>query len=502
MPLYEIDGPDGKTYEIEGPAGATREQIIERVKAGLQSTPQEQPQAKAPNPVVDSIRAIPGGLAKGAAALVGLPGDIESGLTAGADWALGKMGVDVQGLQKSREAFRAQSPIPELPTSAGINKAVSDPFGGYYEPQTRAGKYAETIASFAPAAIAPGTAAARTARVAVPGAASEAAGQATEGTPYEPVARAAGALAGGVGVGMAEGALARRANPAPSKADLRNKANQLYATAKGANVEIRPLSYSNMVDNIASDVRQAGTHPKLHPKVAGALEELQASKGSSMPLEDLERLRRIARGAASSIEPDERRVAEVIVDGIDDYMDNLSAGDLITGSPDAGKTLSEARGVWAKLKKSDVIETAIERAKDRATTQNGNYAASLRAEFQALSKNQKKMRGFTPAEKAAIRKVARVGPVTGTMAAVGALRPRGLMALGELGGAALHPEAGLPILGVAAAGQGAQMGLNAMTASRSNRLAEIMRSGGTAASGNAAAVPQNALLSVLSQARP
>jgi hypothetical protein len=488
MPVYEIDGPDGKTYEIEGPAGATREQIIERVKAGLQSAPATQ--TERPNPVVDSIRSIPGGLAQGAAALAGLPGDVNDMMDKGANWIASKItGKDVNVSTR------------QMPTSGEINDTVSEPFGGYYEPQTRAGKFAETIASFAPAAVSPGTAAARIARVAVPGATSEAAGQATEGTPYEPYARAAGALAGGIATGMAEGALARRANPAPSKADLRKQADGLYASAKNGNVEIRPLSYSNMVDNITAEVRQAGTHPKLHPKVAGALEELQAAKGGSMPLDDLERLRRIARGAAGSIEADERRVAGVIVDGIDDYMDNLSAGDLITGNPDAGKTLSEARGLWAKLKKNDIIETAIEEAKDTAATQNGNYAAALRSKFQALSKNQKKMRGFTPSERKAIRNVGRVGPVTGTLAAVGVLRPRGLMALGEIGGAALHPEAGLPILGVAAAGQGSQMALNAMTANKSNRLAEIMR-GGAATQGNAAAVPQNALLSVLSQARP
>ena len=33
MPTYSIQGPDGKTYSIEGPEGATREQVINAVKA-------------------------------------------------------------------------------------------------------------------------------------------------------------------------------------------------------------------------------------------------------------------------------------------------------------------------------------------------------------------------------------------------------------------------------------------------------------------------------------
>ena len=47
MPLYSIQGPDGKTYSIEGPAGATREQVIQAIQARLQ-----QPiPAAAPQPV-------------------------------------------------------------------------------------------------------------------------------------------------------------------------------------------------------------------------------------------------------------------------------------------------------------------------------------------------------------------------------------------------------------------------------------------------------------------
>ncbi len=35
MPLYSIEGPDGNTYSIEGPEGATREQVIQAIKARM-----------------------------------------------------------------------------------------------------------------------------------------------------------------------------------------------------------------------------------------------------------------------------------------------------------------------------------------------------------------------------------------------------------------------------------------------------------------------------------
>lgn len=39
MPLYEIQGPDGKLYEIEGPAGATKDQIVEAIQTKLANRP-------------------------------------------------------------------------------------------------------------------------------------------------------------------------------------------------------------------------------------------------------------------------------------------------------------------------------------------------------------------------------------------------------------------------------------------------------------------------------
>lgn len=80
--------------------------------------------------------------------------------------------------------------------------AASDLTGGATEfrGNTRAGKYAGTVAEFLPGAAALGGAGpVNLLRYGVaPGVASEAAGQATEGTPYEGIARVAGAVAGGI----------------------------------------------------------------------------------------------------------------------------------------------------------------------------------------------------------------------------------------------------------------------------------------------------------------
>lgn len=157
------------------------------------------------------------GLQRGAAAVVGFPRQIT-------DWGgdLADMAVEggrhLAGLpqeeidrraQRDREFDAAhpeltQSGVNMFPRTQDVDTAFQSVTGPYHEPQNRGERYTETIASMAPAALAPGGPMTRAARVVIPGAASEAAGEATEGTPLEPWARAGGAVAGGFGVSAGE----------------------------------------------------------------------------------------------------------------------------------------------------------------------------------------------------------------------------------------------------------------------------------------------------------
>lgn len=149
------------------------------------------PPAPKPNALVDTIRALPGGLVKGAAAVPGVIGDISDAASSGLDY----LANSVTGANIST----ANSPL----SGRSIGEFAARPAGGFYKPQTVPGQYAETIASFAPAALFPGSSLVRGARVVGPAVASEAAGQATEGSPGEPYARGIAALATGAAPSIA-----------------------------------------------------------------------------------------------------------------------------------------------------------------------------------------------------------------------------------------------------------------------------------------------------------
>jgi hypothetical protein len=143
----------------------------------------------------DVGRSVGGGLSKGVAGLAGLPADAANLITMGYDKAQSlATGVPYDQVRAQNEA---KAPVRGDAIAQYGGDALNKAYGYDYQPQTTAGKYAETVASFAPgAALGPGSLMRRFIMGAgLPGAASEAAGQATAGTDLEPYARVAAALA-------------------------------------------------------------------------------------------------------------------------------------------------------------------------------------------------------------------------------------------------------------------------------------------------------------------
>jgi hypothetical protein len=154
------------------------------------------------------------GVAKGLIGIAGGPADALSlGLRGGDFVAKYLSGQDTS--QPSAAKSIADT-VRDAAGSQTIQKKIEETTGEFYKPQNRGEKYTQTIGEFAPGAIAgPGGVLRRFVTQAVlPGAASEFAGQATEGTKWEPYARVAGAILGGV----APNAIGRAITPAPASA--------------------------------------------------------------------------------------------------------------------------------------------------------------------------------------------------------------------------------------------------------------------------------------------
>lgn len=142
--------------------------------------------------------------------------------------------------------------LPSLPRQGDVVSAIEkNVTGPLYHPQTTGGKYVNTIGEFLPAAmLGPGNAISKAIKFGViPGAASEFAGQKTEGTPFEPYARAGGAVAGGIVGALSGQALQGIGNVVHAREAAQGIGSELGTQTPSAGA-VRRLAESMKADDI------------------------------------------------------------------------------------------------------------------------------------------------------------------------------------------------------------------------------------------------------------
>lgn len=188
--MIDMGAPENEIDGYIQSEGVTLEQ--------LRGAPERRPSA-----VADVAKSFGTGLAEGAIGVAGLPGTAADMLKGGANWL-----IFDRIFGKQPDEIRTGNPLSARAIQGAIEDNVT---GEFYKPQTTAGEYANTVGEFIPGALLGGGGTAKElGKTAlkfgvVPGVASEAAGQATEGTALEPYARAAAAIGTGVGVSMLPG---------------------------------------------------------------------------------------------------------------------------------------------------------------------------------------------------------------------------------------------------------------------------------------------------------
>jgi hypothetical protein len=280
---------------------------------------------------------------------------------------------------------------------------------------------------------------------------------------------------------------------APSREELAKQSKAAYDRAEQAGVVIKPESFANATGQIRQKLRTEGFSEKLHPRAAAALEELEASQGP-VSLEQAEILRRIAKSAESSIEPDERRIGGLLVDHLDDYIDNLGAADVAAGNAaQAVPALNEARALWTRKRKADDIAELMRRAELSAP----NFSASgmenaIRTEFRSLAKNEKRMRRFSKEERAAIERVAKGGKLDNVLRMVGKFTPTGVVSGALSSGAGFLAGGPVGAVALPAAGLASRYAATRMTTGNALRAEALMRRGPRVVQQSAQTIPETA----------
>ena len=294
----------------------------------------------------------------------------------------------------------------------------------------------------------------------------------------------------------------------PTAEQLRARKTEAYQRARNAGVVFTPKAFEDFVKGLRTNLRDESGNlvpvvPELHADANAALSALEKYTGSAMTLDDLEDMRRIISDAAASPKPADRRVAMLMKERLDDFVEAPPPGAVSAGNAKEGaEALAEARDAYSRLRKSEFIDDLIRNAELSAP----NFSASgmenaLRTEFRRIAKNPKQMRLFTQAERAAIEDVAKGGSVTNVLRMVGKFTPTGVVS-GSLStglGAGLGFMAGGPVgsgigaVTLPAIGAVSRVGATGLTQRAANRASEVMRAGreGVTASQRLAYLLQN-----------
>ena len=294
----------------------------------------------------------------------------------------------------------------------------------------------------------------------------------------------------------------------PTTTEIRNQAQRAYRQAEAAGVTYDPAAVTQFGDDLATTLRREGFDADLHPKASAALRRIQEAGQPAAPgaaaapvsFEDLDILRRVARGARLSTDADERRIGRMIIEKLDDFALRPPSNAVVSGDEKAaGTAIREARSLWSRMSKSSEIEDLVENAKLSAQGVGGRMDEAIRAQFASLARDINKGRnpGFTPEEVANIERIAKGETMRFGTRAVSALAPsstlRGLTtAATQAGGIALaanDPYAAAFAIPTMAVGMGARGARNAMAQIDAARLAAGVRRGDVTAPFAARPVP-------------
>lgn len=264
----------------------------------------------------------------------------------------------------------------------------------------------------------------------------------------------------------------------PTRDALAAQSRSAYKAADDAGIVFKDTGYKDFVLNLLSDLKTAGFDKGLHEKSNSAVTRLVEEVGKSPTLSEMEILRRITKGAAASNDKDDKRIAQIITKKLDEFVTNAGPNEIVAGDKKGVDSLNQARALWTKVSKSDMIDDLLERAELKSTFFTGSGKENaLRTEFRNLALDKDAMRMFTKEEQDAIRAVSAGSPVSNALRLVGKLAPTGVVSAGGAGGLGylMGDVVGAALLPTV--GAGARFGATKMTENAAQRASDLMRSG-------------------------
>jgi hypothetical protein len=328
----------------------------------------------------------------------------------------------------------------------------------------------------------------------------------TEGTPYEGVARFAGALA--------PSALnaTRRLPGMPGVDDMEAAKRQAYHVVDNLGVRYTPNAYDTLLSSIWSKAKQERINPIRHPKAVSVLNDMEEMKQhwavpGSPTLSELDDIRKIVRRDLQRPndpmkDQSEAAFGDIITDRIDAFID--AAGPMhttgMTGTRTAADAMRTARQANTQWRKAELLHETIDRARRQAevTGSGGNVENTMRQGINRILNNPARLRSFTAQEREIMQQIVAPGSTRqDILRRVGKLSPQGngLMLWLTIAGSLHDPTMMTPA--AAATGAVSKLASEGMTKRRVNDLQQLVHTGRIVPSPMADAARQAATMTLL-----
>lgn len=293
----------------------------------------------------------------------------------------------------------------------------------------------------------------------------------------------------------------------PTAKELKSASKEGYKAAKNIGVEYGGSAIRSSIDDLERALAEDAHISANNPRTFALLNELKkAPEGSTIELKYVDALRKQLGNIAG--DPVEGRAATIAIKHLDDFLENPNPASIVdraatprtdimvghNGGPEipiaegntaladamrAAKILKEARGNAAAGFRDKAIKKIQKSAELRSDAANSgaNLGNTLRSKIASLLENDKKTRGFSPDEIAALEEIVKGTGLTNTTRYASKFLGGG-GGLGQAIWAGMGAAAGGPA-GAAApvlTGMGLRAANNKLTAKQVTKLAEILRS--------------------------
>jgi len=264
--------------------------------------------------------------------------------------------------------------------------------------------------------------------------------------------------------------------------DPKVKAGERYSSAEAAEVTITGDSYAKLLAEMEQrllDERYVPQRGGQHSQIYNAMEALGRSIGEDLDFKVLEMNRQLLKPALRSPDPSVQRLAVIMRDMLDNYVNKLSADDIVEGGAGVGAAkqaaadLTAGRAYWSQGIKADILGDWVDKARLAK-----DYETSIRNSARKfLEPNNKKARSnWSDAELAFVRRLAK-GSLGRNMLRMLGIFSRGIVGTGVGGGLGFYLGGPVGAVGLPAAGLAARRVGQALTSRDVNTLQGMVATG-------------------------